>query len=164
MAKKSTSKKPKTVLELGVTLETCKVIGFYILPPEGNPQKIQITITTRFEVNINVEQEYVMASVLTVGFLGGEDEGKEEERVISIHTISKFIVHNLSKLKVDDKGLVKLPGWVMATIATVAVGMTRGLFYDRVHGTPYEDHTLPILSLHALLPASLHEEIPNHGV
>ncbi|HVZ39853.1 MAG TPA: hypothetical protein VHI13_11295 [Candidatus Kapabacteria bacterium] len=86
------------------------------------------------------------------------------EDAIVLQSISTFAIDGLHGIPHADDGPPLLPAWAYSTLASVVVGVNRGIMLERLNDSAYRSCTLPIQSIEGLVPAGVADEIEHHGI
>lgn len=154
--------KAKQAPEVGILLDSCRVVGFSVVVPDENPEGKSVSFTTAIDYIGEPQNGVIGVGVKINGAL--EADGGEPETVISLLTLTLFTISNAPELRTSESGGLTIPGWIIATMVSVAIGTTRGILLERLGNTLYKGITFPILGLTDFMPKSPENDKLNHGI
>ncbi|MBS1913019.1 MAG: hypothetical protein JST22_13615 [Bacteroidetes bacterium] len=138
-----------------------QVVGLYVRGPEVTEGAGDVKFRTALHYSMcDTEQMEVTCEI--VGAVPAD--GAAGEDAVVLQSISRFAIGGLRGTPNSADGLPALPAWVYSTLASVVVGVNRGIMLERLTDSAYRSCTLPIQGIEGLVPAGVADEIELHGI
>jgi hypothetical protein len=148
MVKKSKKNSPETV-EFSYFLEKMLVTAFSYKLPSKKPDSFEINYTINPIITSSVELETVYIRIKLIGqLLGIHNNVALSEEVVTLETLFMYKIKELKNYIItkDDKDVFDEKYQpILAMLTGIGVSTTRGILYEKVHGTLYDDKILPVI-------------------
>ncbi len=83
----------------------------------------------------------------------GRNKKKDDKVFVEIKTICSFeiIEESFKNLKTDNDGHTIIPEAFALNIASISLGITRGILHSKTNGTRINDYIIPIINLGSII-------------
>lgn len=113
-----------------------------LLEPLSNKTPVdQVTIKPFLTHRIGFNKEALAGQVNMI--FEGRDEKAPELLYFSVNVIFEFQIPELSTMPESD-GVVEVPEHILLSLLSVGISTGRGIVWERLLGTPYQNYILPL--------------------